>query len=288
LKIPDETIRQAFVKGFFRQMHILKVKFQTIIPTNNNNMRPAFSLVLFLFIIATILGSCKNESVEPCDSNSCQNNGVCVDGICVCELGYLGADCSTFDPSYVQRLLDVGVPPIEIFEQDIPLDSLYGKVYLDGFIFYLDTTDGSGLVVATSDQSDAAEWGCYDVDVSGATNVFDFPSEPETEQGARIGDGNVNTDAILAEMCTNSSGTDVYAAKLCRDLGPDWFLPSREELFLIQTNLVMNNLGNFEAKNYWSSTEADSLLAWMTRLVNLNQGFADKELPGHVRAVRSY
>jgi hypothetical protein len=247
-------------------------------------MRPTFSLALLLFIFATILSSCE----EACDANSCQNNGVCVDGACVCEPGYRGDDCSNFDPRYVQQLLDAGVTPIEIFEQDIPLDSLYGKVYLDGFIFYLDTTDGSGLVVALSDQSDAAEWGCYDVDVSGASNVFAFPAEPETAEGARIGDGNVNTDAILAEMCTNSSGADVYAANLCRDLGPEWFLPSREELFLIHTNLVMNNLGNFEANSYWSSTEADSLLAWMTRLGSLNQGFADKELPAHVRAIRSY
>jgi hypothetical protein len=265
-------------------MHIFKGKFQTILPTNNNTMRPAFLLVLCAFIFVTILGSCE----KACDSNSCQNNGACVDGVCVCEPGYLGEDCSTFDPRYVQLLLNAGFTPIEIFEQDIPLDSLYGKVYLDGFIFYLDTTDGSGLVVATSDQSDAAEWGCYDVDVSGAPNVFDFASEPETEQGARIGDGNVNTNAILAEMCTNSTGVDVYAAKLCRDLGPEWFLPSREELYLIHTNLAMNNLGNFEANFYWSSTEADSVLAWMTRLANLNRGFADKELPAHVRAVRSY
>jgi hypothetical protein len=242
----------------------------------------------FLLLVLTMLVSCNENSIDPCDSIVCQNNGECVDGTCICELGYTGPDCSIFDPRYVQQLLDAGVTPLEIFEQDIPLDSLFGKIYLDGFIFYLDTTDGSGLVVATTDQSDAAEWGCYNLDIAGAANVFAFPSEPETEQGARIGDGNVNTNAILAEMCTNSAGADVYAAKLCRDLGPEWFLPSREELFLIQKHLVANDLGNFEENYYWTSTEADSVLAWMTRLVTLDQGFADKELPAHVRAIKSY
>jgi hypothetical protein len=42
-------------------------------------MRPTFSLALLLFIFATILSSCE----EACDANSCQNNGVCVDGACV-------------------------------------------------------------------------------------------------------------------------------------------------------------------------------------------------------------
>lgn len=253
-------------------------------------MRPTVSIVLIMLSLTIFIVSCEDDEPmdEPCTSSSCQNGGVCVDGSCVCEPGYMGSTCSLFDPNFIQAFLDDGVTPFEIYELGIPMDSLYGKVYLDGYIFYLDSVDGSGYVAALTDQSDDAEWGCYEVDVSGVPNISNFPTEPETEEGARLGDGAANTDAILAEMCTNSSGTDVHAAQLCRDLGPEWFLPSREALFYIQTNLVLNGHGNFEANFYWSSTETDESFAWMTGLVNLNQGFADKELPVFVRAVRAF
>lgn len=41
----------------------------------------------------------------------------------------------------------------------------------------------------------------------------------------------------------------------------DWYLPSKEELNLIFTNLMQKGLGNFRADWYWSSTETDGS-AW--------------------------
>jgi len=83
------------------------------------------------------------------------------------------------------------------------------------------------------------------------------PLPEDTFEGARIGDGAANTNAILAECTTND-----IAANLCRDLGDDWFLPSRGELNLMYTNLHKNVLGGFAADLYWSSTESRYLIVW--------------------------
>ncbi len=85
--------------------------------------------------------------------------------------------------------------------------------------------------------------------------------------------GEFHTERIIANQ-----GLGNYAAQLCAayqggNYG-DWYLPSKYTLNLMWLNLAdsdgnglnsgpsdPNNLGNFAADFYWSSTELDSFLA---------------------------
>jgi len=224
-------------------------------------------MLLLLAVMFTIVGiqSCNNE----CENLLCQNDGICESGTCICPDGFLGNSCETFDASQVQMLLDIGKTPKELYDNGVPLDSLYGKTYEGGLIFYLNTSNGFGLVAATQDQATRNQnkqvrWGCPNTDIINLNNVMDTPSDLETVVGARIGDGMLNTNAILA-----GCDEEDIAAKLCAELilngKDDWFLPSRGELNLMFKNLAdpdgdgmvhdSNNLGEFTYKIYWSSTE---------------------------------
>ena len=228
---------------------------------------------------------CEIEDVvaDPCEDIICQNGGTCSEGICVCPDGFSGTLCELID---IQLALDAGTTPKSLYDIGVPLDALYGKNYLDGLLFYLNTSDGTGMVAALADQSSGTDWSCEYGGLAGVSEVLTSPTNPETEVGARIGDGAVNTDAILAQ-CTMGDG---IAAKLCRDLGEEWFLPSRGELNQMYTNLHLNGYGNFSTGYdfYWTSTAFINNLAWLQSFENGNQTNLPVSFISSVRAARAF
>jgi len=229
-------------------------------------------LTIIILGLGLCLTACEDDAADPCDNLTCVNGGTCVDGACDCPTGYTGTNCGSFDSNEVQFLLNNGKTPIELYNGGVPLADIFGKTYQGGLIFYLNTTNGTGLVAAPSDQEIRLWQPCPPLP------NFSFPFVPglnfvetappsigeETVEGARIGDGKVNTDAILAVCSLNS------AAKACRDLGSNWFLPSRGELNLMYTNLHTNGHGDFATDNhiYWSSTQCGLGFAWMHAFEN--------------------
>ena len=162
-----------------------------------------------------------------------------------------------------------------------------GDTHQGGIIFYLDAS-GGGLVAAPTDQSSAVEWGCYGNDISGA-------------DGTAIGTGYQNTIDIEAGCTTLFTAADI-CANLTLGGYSDWFLPSKDELNLMWTNLAdsdgdgvnngvtdPNNLGGFANYYYWSSTEIVNNDAWNQYFTNGFQNATNKNFDnGNVRAVRAF
>jgi hypothetical protein len=157
-----------------------------------------------------------------------------------------------------------------------------GQAYQGGIIFYIDATGQHGLIAAPTDQGTAQWFNGSNID-TGAT-------------GTTIGTGQTNTTTII-----NMQGAGNYAAKLCDDLVlngySDWYLPSKDEITLMYTNIglgaaaPLSNIGGFASAYYWGSYEYMTENAWAQYFGSGSQSElygAPKSSILYVRAIRSF
>jgi hypothetical protein len=133
-----------------------------------------------------------------------------------------------------------------------------------GFIFYDKGRVSNGwryLEAAPSDQSYGIQWS--------NGNYIDIRT------GTVVGTGRANTDAIIA-----AQGSGNYAATLCKNLKingfSDWFLPSKDELNLMYTNIRKAGLDRIGEGWFWSSSQFDSHLAWYEGFIDGSQEYVSK------------
>jgi hypothetical protein len=125
-----------------------------------------------------------------------------------------------------------------------------GDTYGGGIVFYVDGSGCHGLIASAIDQSAGAPWGCNSIYITGA-------------DGIAIGTGNQNTIDIEAGCPTPGTAADI-CANLTLAGYTDWYLPSKDELYLMRQNigqgnaLGLGNLGTFSNLAYYSSTEASA------------------------------
>jgi TolB-like protein len=121
-----------------------------------------------------------------------------------------------------------------------------------------------------------APWGTFGIDIRGTKED--------------IGSGKQNTQLILAVL--RRLGETGKAAQLCEALTVngynDWFLPSMDELELMYTNLKQKGLGNLQDTWYSSSTQEDSLSAYIRTFSDGHQYHSIKGVTDFVRAVRAF
>jgi len=164
-----------------------------------------------------------------------------------------------------------------------------GYIGFGGIVFYIDSTGEHGLVSALEDLEETYEWGCYDVDVDGAS-------------GWHIGTGYQNTLDIVNQVsqgCLVWSGETAAQATLDYDAEgyTDWFLPSIYELDEMFSTIGpgypgqnSGNIGDFEISNYWSSTENNLEWgkAWYRDFNLWGERSAVKTHKFRVRPIRSF
>jgi uncharacterized protein len=153
-----------------------------------------------------------------------------------------------------------------------------------GFVFYVNLNyarDGwRYLEAAPFDQSAGAKWGCFRRPIQGA-------------RGTAIGTGKRNTADIVA-ACTDAD----IAASLCASLTlngfADWFLPSRDELAALYSNIKATGVSDFGTRgvtdnvSYWTSTQQTTDMANHIDFADLGrQHYDDKDYPRRVRAIRA-
>jgi hypothetical protein len=162
-----------------------------------------------------------------------------------------------------------------------------------GFVFYI-TGDGlHGLEAAPGDiggnspSGTFIQWGCYETLLSGMN-----------ETG--VGSGAHNTSQ--RDLCIDAPTAAKAAAAYQFNGYTDWFLPSKDELNLMWSNLAdtdnndrnsgvadAGNLGGFASSNYWSSSQNNSNFAWGQHFLDGDQyGNNIKFYSLRVRAVRAF
>jgi hypothetical protein len=153
-----------------------------------------------------------------------------------------------------------------------------GQHYGGGIIFWIDSSGLHGLIAATSDASYLPIW------------WGDRYYLPIKTTGTAVGTGASNTKAIIAVQGVKYN----YAALVCANYRgggySDWFLPSKDELYLLyqQKNVV----GGFIRGGYWSSsehyTQFDHYNAWQKYFYNDIANFPSKDRVDGVRAIRAF
>ncbi len=220
-------------------------------------------------------GVCWSNSISPPTiSNNTTNNGNGIGSFTSSIFG-LTTGITYYVRAYATNNVGTGYGNVITFTT---LSLMVGQSYQGGVIAYIfqpgDTYykagETHGLIVTTSVQSTAAQWGCSGTSISTSTT---------------IGTGQNNTTAIV-NNCTIPN----IAAHLCDNLNfggySDWFLPSRDELSQLFIN--RNSIGVLSIGTYWSSSQNASSTAWSVNFMSGAVVSSNKTSALYVRAVRRF
>lgn len=146
-----------------------------------------------------------------------------------------------------------------------------------GIIFYVDESGEHGLVAAANDLG-ATPWGCQDVSI--------FNAEEQS-----IGSGLQNSTDIAA-LCSETQTAAASTLDFESEGYSDWYLPSFDEIQEMYSSIgpgsPNGNTGNFSNAWYWSSSQADTEIAWSYSFSNGTTFNFYKSSLLQVRAIRAF
>lgn len=158
-----------------------------------------------------------------------------------------------------------------------------GQSFGGGIIFFIDGTGQHGLIADINDTNyRMIIWGDSYYLNTGAT-------------GTAVGTGSSNTKKIIAVQGTKYN----YAALVCANYRgggyADWFLPSKDELYLLYKAKVAGVVKGFTWGAYWSSSEfyvasfpKQQAYAWFKYFYNEIAYYGLKDRVNGVRAIRAF
>lgn len=147
-----------------------------------------------------------------------------------------------------------------------------------GIVFYDkgEVTDGWRYLEAAPARTEVlAAWGTEAV-----------PTETDTP----VGSGRSNTELLVKADTAGSETAATACDSLTIKAYSDWFLPSKDELSLLFTNVARTGKDSFlgEGFAYWSSSSYDAGRAWAQGFSNGVQGRVEKSELLAVRAIRAF
>ncbi|WP_412033200.1 hypothetical protein ACLIR7_08925 [Nitratireductor aquimarinus] len=147
----------------------------------------------------------------------------------------------------------------------------------DGAVYAGTTVGGARMYVADADETANGgryKYGGYGTDLNGD----DASVAPELHA-----DGLANTNWLL----TNGTG-DHDAAQVCRDRGPDWYLPAIEELGDIYANRAQLGAANLPTSASWylSSSEYTGVQTQSARVQRFSDGVQASGSKNNILLVR--
>lgn len=147
-----------------------------------------------------------------------------------------------------------------------------------GRVFYISDDEGKHGLEAAPDDFSGVEWGCHGIKVEGTNHT-------------EIGSGNDNSEAHAAFNCKSRWGGRV-AFDVVKDYKLhgylDWYVPSRDELMTMKSELSVKDLGNFAKSCYWASTEAWGTFSWMVNFGSGGYVYGEKSLRVRVKPIRTF
>jgi len=147
-----------------------------------------------------------------------------------------------------------------------------------GVIFFVDGKNQFSsfdfLEAAPTDLSATSPW-CSDTshEIAGLSDPVAY----------RVGRGLINSSKLLA-ACTSGAANAAHA--FSKNGKRDWFLPSRDELMMMYSNIY--NFHTFVNADYWSSTQDTGTRAITVHFGNGDWYSLSKSLVGRVRPIRAF
>lgn len=167
--------------------------------------------------------------------------------------------------------------------------------------FAMGTNDITLYAIYLGDPGPSGGWIFYDdqdvgsVDIPNArfleTDSANRPLKPWSNivdtaigtTGTAVGTGFDNTDDIIGQPGHDGSS----AAQACRDVGPEWFLPSIDEMTEVYETLFTNGLGDLPTGRYWSSSEYSEINGYILWF-GAGTGSVGKDSNYQSRAIRAF
>jgi hypothetical protein len=189
----------------------------------------------------------------------------------VSSLGGLYGNRTYYVRAYATNGVGTAYGAQQVFTTLEPTGPYVGQSYAGGVVFHVDGSGVHGLVVAATDAGSYA-WGCVGTSIA---------------TGTALGTGATNTAAIVAG-CGDANTAAKVADGLVLNGYSDWFLPSKDEMALIVTNLGMQGLGGLTTDRYWTSSQIDTSWAFGGYPLYGYVDWVHRSSAARVRAVRAF
>lgn len=126
------------------------------------------------------------------------------------------------------------------------------------------------------------EWGCINSSVTNA--LFDGTGSGFQNTVAIVNHHNELTNYYTNPLICSTQNNGTLSAKSALNLSNNpfliWSIPSIDELMHLYTNLHIENIGNFNDSNYWSSSESSNSSVKCINFTNGEITILEKNLAG--------